>query len=118
MNVPFKRFSKKEKISDKTLVSAVHNASKGLIDADLGGNIIKQRIARAGQGKSGGYRSIIAFRQGHKAFFIHGFAKNEKDNIGKKEENTLKRYAKLLFSMDEKQLADALATGELTAVQQ
>ena len=116
MNSPFKRFARREKISNQTLVSTIENASKGLIDADLGGNIIKQRIARAGQGKSGGYRTIIAFKKGDKAFFIHGFAKNEKDNIDKKEEQALKKYAKILFSMNDKQLKEAVDKQELTEI--
>ena len=58
----FRRFARKEKISDKTLCEAIERAEQGLIDADLGDNIIKQRIARPNEGRSGGYRTIIAFQ--------------------------------------------------------
>ena len=77
----FERFCRKERISDKALIEAIDRAMRGLIDADLGGRLIKQRIARLGQGKRSGYRTIIAFRAGQRAVFLFGFAKNAKDNI-------------------------------------
>src|ERR1700683_1838925 len=58
---------------------------RGLIDADLGSGLLKQRVARAGEGRSGGYRTIIAYRAGDRAVFLYGFAKNERDNIGDDE---------------------------------
>ena len=64
------KFAKKHKISDSDLIEAVERAGKGVIDADLGGGVIKQRIARQGQGRSGGYRSLIFFRRGERAFFM------------------------------------------------
>jgi hypothetical protein len=74
------RFTKREAISDVSLVSAIENAKRGLIDADLGGGIIKQRVARPGQGKRGGFRMLIGFRS-DRAVFLFGFAKNERNNI-------------------------------------
>ena len=79
----FIRFTKREKISDAILAKAIADAEKGIISADLGGNIIKQRIARPGQGKSGGYRTIIIFKKGDKAFFVYGFSKSGRENIDK-----------------------------------
>jgi len=90
----FVRFARKERITDAKLTEAVRNAEKGLIDADYGGGVIKQRIARPGQGKSGGYRSIIIFRKGNMAFFVYGFAKNERDNIDESDERDFKDLAK------------------------
>ena len=55
----FERFARKEKIRNAVLLDAVARAEKGQLDADLGGGVIKQRVARPGQGKSGGYRTII-----------------------------------------------------------
>jgi hypothetical protein len=78
---PFVRFAGRERIADATLCEAVRRADRGLIDADLGGGVIKQRIARPGQGRSGGYRSIVLFRRGERAFFAYGFAKNDRANI-------------------------------------
>jgi hypothetical protein len=68
------RFARREKIRDAVLLEAAR-AEKGHLDADLGGGVIKQRIARPGQGKSRGYRTIILFKQGQRAVFIYGFAK-------------------------------------------
>ena len=89
---------------------------KGLIDADLGGGIYKQRIARSGQGKSGGYRSIIIFRTGDKAFFVYGFAKNDRDNISQVEKETLKELAKELLNYSEEILNMVIKEGGLIEV--
>jgi hypothetical protein len=67
-NMAFTRFAKKAGIGDAVLCQAVRDAARGLIAADLGGGVIKQRIGRAGQGKSGGFRTLIVFRAGSKAF--------------------------------------------------
>ncbi len=72
----FSRFAAKESIADAALGDAVRRAEAGLIDADLGGGVIKQRLARPGQGKSGGFRSIVLFKRGATAFFVYGFAKS------------------------------------------
>ena len=74
-NRPFARFARKSGLSDAGLLKAVRDAERGLVDADLGGGVIKQRIARPGGGKSGGFRTIVLFRSGARAFFVHGFAK-------------------------------------------
>jgi hypothetical protein len=76
----FARFSKQEGITDDALCEAIRQAEKALIDADLGGGVIKQRLARKGQGKSGGYRSIVLFRRGERAFFAYGFARKDQAN--------------------------------------
>ena len=78
--------------------------------------MIKQRIARPGQGKSGGFRTLIVFRLGIRAFFVHGFAKNEKDNIGKDELVALKKLASELLAHDDKVIARVVASGTLTEV--
>lgn len=72
-NAWFGRYARKEKISADALWDAVYRAEKGLIDADLGGGVIKQRIARPGEGKSKGYRSIVIFRKGELSFFVYAF---------------------------------------------
>ena len=74
----FQRFARKEGIADAVLREAVARAERGQIDADLGGGVIKQRIARPGQGKSKGYRTIVIFRRGAKAFFVYGFSKSQR----------------------------------------
>lgn len=80
-NKSFSRFAKKSGIKDASFCKAVIDAERGLLDADLGGGVIKQRVARSGGGKSGGFRTLILFRIRTLAFFVHGFAKNEQANI-------------------------------------
>ena len=87
----FRRFQRREGITDKALLEAVARAEKGLIDASLGGGLIKQRVARPGKGKSGGYRTIIAYREATRAVFLLGFAKSEQDNIEDDELADLKK---------------------------
>ncbi len=78
----FARFARQEGLPDDSLLEAIQRAERGLVDADLGGGLIKQRLARQGQGRSGGYRVIIAYRAKGRAIFLFGFAKNELENIG------------------------------------
>jgi hypothetical protein len=113
----FTRFADKAGISDAALCRAVRDAEQGLVAADLGGGVIKQRIARPGQGKSGGFRTLIVFRASKRAIFVHGFAKNEKDNIEKDELLALKRLAAELLAYDDKTLARVLASGVLVEVE-
>ncbi|MGF6226272.1 hypothetical protein QFZ27_000227 [Inquilinus ginsengisoli] len=86
-------------------MDAITRAEKGQIDAELGGGVLKQRIARSGQGKSGGYRSIILYRKGQRAFFVYGFAKNERANIDANEEEAFKKAAKHVLGLSDKLLA-------------
>ena len=78
----FARFARRQRISDNALCEAVGRAERGLIDADLGGGVIKQRVARPGEGRAGGFRVLIFFRVEDRAFFVFGFAKNDRGNIG------------------------------------
>jgi hypothetical protein len=87
-----------------------------LVDADLGGDVIKQRIPRQGGGKSGGFRTIILFRIGEQAFFVHGFAKNEQDNISDDELAAFRLLAAEMMSYNDKALDKAIANGTLTEV--
>jgi hypothetical protein len=84
------RFARREAIPDRSLCEAILRVGRGLIDADLGGGILKQRVARAGQGRSGGYRMLIAYRAGERAVFLYGFAKSERANITVDELATLR----------------------------
>ena len=115
-NKSFARFSRKARITDGVLCGAVDAASRGLIDADLGGGVIKQRIARPGEGKSGGFRTIILFRIRERAFFVHGFAKNERDNIRDDELAAFRMLAALMIAYDDDALAKAIENGTLTEV--
>src|ERR1700722_16413690 len=110
-NKSFTRFSRKARITDAVLCGAIDAASRGLIDADLGGGVIKQRIARQGEGKSGGFRTIILFRIRERAFFVHGFAKNERDNIRDDELAAFRMLAALMIAYDDDALAKAIENG-------
>lgn len=81
----FDRWARKVGLMDQALRAAADEIEKGLIDARLGGSLVKKRVARPGRGKRGGYRTILAHRQGVRLIFLHGFAKNETDNITKRE---------------------------------
>jgi hypothetical protein len=98
------------------LKDAIANAEKGIIDADLGWNVIKQRMARPGQGKSGGYRTIIVFRKGDRAFFVYGYAKSELDNIDQGETDAFKRAAKELLALSDEQIRALIENGALMEV--
>ncbi len=113
---PFSRFANSEGIADAVLCEAARRADQGLIDADLGGGVIKQRLAREGQGKSGGYRSIVLFRRESRAFFVYGFAKNERDNIKRDELTAFRKLAKTMLAFDEAALAAAIENETITEV--
>lgn len=99
---PFARFQRRERVTDEALCRAIVNANAGLVDADLGGGLIKQRVARSGGGKRGGFRTIIAYRRGSRAFFLLGFAKSALANIDDDELAALKlRGAGLLKASDD-----------------
>lgn len=110
------KFTSQNNIADTSLASAVERAMHGLIDADLGGRVIKQRVARPGQGKSGGFRLLIAFGS-HRAVFLYGFAKNERDNIPNAELTTLREIAGTFLSASNSQISQALKYGALIEVQ-
>ena len=112
----FVRFARKEGLHDRRLWAAIRRAEGGLVDADLGGHLIKQRVARAGGGRSGGYRTVIAFRAGHRSVFLYGFAKSARDNIDPRELADLKMLAKLFLGFSDEQIAAALAAAELKEV--
>ncbi|MHB8416216.1 MAG: type II toxin-antitoxin system RelE/ParE family toxin [Acidiferrobacteraceae bacterium] len=115
-NAWFARFARKQRIPDSALVEAVQRAEKGLIDADLGGGVIKQRVARPGQGKSGGYRTILLYRQTHRVFFVYGFAKSARDNIDDDEEAHFRRAAHHVLGISEEHLAEMIANGQFSEV--
>ncbi len=112
----FQRFARKEGIADEDLVEAVERAEKGQMGADLGAGVIKQRIARAGQGKSKGYRTIIFFRRGERALLVYGFAKSQVANVDGGETRRFKEAAKIVLTLTEEQLAVGLERGDFVEV--
>lgn len=116
-NAWFGRFARKEKISADALWDAVERAENGQVDADLGGGVIKQRIARPGESKSKGYRSIVLFRKGELSFFVYGFSKSDLGNIRKDEEAQFKKMAKHVLSLTDAQLSELVANGQIEEVE-
>jgi hypothetical protein len=115
-NAWFRKFARKQKIEDPVLCEAVARAEAGLIDADLGGGLIKQRVAREGAGKSGGYRTLVMFKAGTRAVFAFGFAKNDRGNIDAAEEAELKKAAKLTLGFSEEDMNKLVSLGQLIEV--
>ena len=108
----FGRFARKEAISDESLHEAVRLIEAGNCDADLGAGVFKQRIARPGEGRSGGYRVILCFKSEERAFFVYGFAKSSRPNIAQDETQEFKKLAKILFAMTDEQLELLLQHGD------
>lgn len=111
------RFVRRERISDASLREAIERAERGNIDADLGGGLIKQRVARPGKGRSGGFRMMVAYRAEDRAFFLFGFAKNERDNINPQELEALRKIATLWLTADASQIGAGLEDGLLIEVE-
>ena len=84
----------------------------------MGGGLIKQRIPRMGEGRSGGFRTIVAYRKKDRAIFLYGFAKNERDNIDDDDMNDLKRTAGIFLAFDRHAFAAAIAAGEIREIEQ
>jgi hypothetical protein len=112
----FARFARKEDLGDKALADAIADIERGLVDADLGGCLIKQRVARVGSGKRGGFRTLIAYRVGKMAVFLFGFAKNDRANISSEDERDLKDYGAMLLSLKDKDIELMTENGELREV--
>lgn len=112
----FRRFARKQRIGDKALCEAIVRADAGQIDAVLGAGLIKQRVARAGGGKSDGYRTLVAFRRQARAVFVFGFAKSDQDNIGEDDERELKKLAKLVLGFTDEEMDRLVATGKFDEV--
>jgi hypothetical protein len=110
------RFTRQNGIPDSSLVSAVERAQRGLMDADLGGRIIKQRVARPGEGKRGGFRLIVGFGS-HRSVFLFGFAKNERENISDAELVTLRQIAGSFLDASDEKIERTLEDGTLIEVQ-
>jgi hypothetical protein len=104
----FERFARKEGIDDSALCEAVRRAEAGKIDCDYGGGVIKQRVARPHEGKSGGYRTIILYRKSEKAFFVYGFAKSKTEDLNDEEVRVYKKAAKITFERTDDDLAKLL----------
>lgn len=113
----FHKWANKEGLTDESLRKADKKMEEALIDADLGGHVYKKRVAIEGHGKSGGLRTILAFKVGNNSFFMYGFAKNKRANISVKEIKALKIMAKGLLGYSTLQLNKAIKAGSLIEVE-
>ncbi len=113
----FCKWADKEGLEDASLLAAVAEINNGLVDADLGGHIIKKRIAIGSKGKRGGVRTLLAYKVVDKAFFIYGFAKNVRANISSNELKALRCLAQELLVYSDKQLMIAINANVLIEVQ-
>ncbi|MBB5278795.1 hypothetical protein HNR26_004909 [Rhizobium rosettiformans] len=112
----FQKFARKEEISDTMLCEAVARAERGQIDADLGSGLIKQRLARPGAGKSGGFRTLVFFRTQQRAVFAFGFSKSDMANLDDADEAYLKKAAKLVLGFTDEQMDAEIAAGRMLEV--
>ncbi|MBZ0106347.1 MAG: type II toxin-antitoxin system RelE/ParE family toxin [Sulfuricella denitrificans] len=112
----FTRWMRKADVTDDALCQAVAEMTQGLFDADLGGGVLKKRVALPGQGKRGGARTIVATKLADRWFFMYGFSRNERANIDKDELKVLQEMAKELLAFDDRQIAVALSAGEMVEV--
>ena len=111
------RFARRERIKDASLREAIDRAERGIVDADLGGGLIKQRVARERQGRSTGYRLLAAYRAQGRAVFLYGFAKDEQENIGPDELASLHEIAAAWLDADADRMAKAIEAKELQEVE-
>ncbi|MCL2874836.1 MAG: type II toxin-antitoxin system RelE/ParE family toxin [Betaproteobacteria bacterium] len=111
------RFARRERIADASFRDAIERAERGTIDADLGGGLIKQRLARPGQGRSGGYRMVIAYRAAGRAVFLYGFAKSTLDNIEDDDLQDLRAIGAAWLAASDENITQALDAGDLKEIE-
>ena len=112
----FSRWARKQGVDDAALLTAVAEMAAGLVDADLGGHVVKKRIPLQGRGKRGGARCIIAYRTDHHTFFMYGFAKSERDNIDAEELEAFRILAAALQRYDAASIVRAIEADVLSEV--
>ena len=112
----FARYARRMRISNAILLEAANRARRGLIDADLGGGLIKQRLPRPGQGRSGGFRSLMAYRDGERIVFLHVFAKSDLDNVDPDLQAFWRQAAGGLLTMNDAALQLALELGDMLEI--
>jgi len=112
----FSRWMRKTELTDKALCTAVAEMAQGLMDADLGGGVVKKRVGLAGRGKRGGARTLVATNKGNRWFFVYGFEKNDRANIADDELEALQDIAEQLLARTDRQLDEAVEDGSLQEI--
>jgi hypothetical protein len=115
-NKPFSKWQKKEMVTDRVLKWAVSEIEAGLFEAKFSGVLYKKRVPVLGRGKRAGARTLVAYKEGNHTFFLHGFLKNEKENISTEEQEALVRLAKFYMTLAEKDLDKMIKDGVLQEI--
>lgn len=110
------RWMRKTELKDNALCAAVSEMLQGLIDADLGGGVVKKRVGLAGRGKRGGARTLVVTNRGNRWFFVYGFERNDRANIADDELEALKGIAAELLLITDQQINEAVADGALQEI--
>ncbi|MDD2469146.1 MAG: type II toxin-antitoxin system RelE/ParE family toxin [Desulfobulbus sp.] len=116
MTKEFAKWADKHGLTITDLADALKEVAGGSFEADLGGHVLKKRVPFPGQGKRGSGRTIICFKKDDRAIFVHGFAKNEKANMSKKELIAFRRVAEILLNLSPNQIARSISTGTFIEV--
>ena len=117
MTKQFSKWASNQNIVENGLSEALSEIQSGQFEANLGGHLYKKRIRFEGQGKSGSGRTIICYKKGDRAIFIHGFSKNEKSNLSKKELTAFKAFSKILLDLSDKEIYIAVENGNFIEVE-
>lgn len=112
----FHQWAKSEGLTDKALKKAIEEMENGLFEANLGSGLYKKRVALPGKGKSGGYRTLVAFKKEKNAFFVYGFAKGVRANIDEREEKLYRQIARDFLIMDEEEIQTMIEKSKLYEV--
>jgi hypothetical protein len=112
----FHRWATRERLSDPDLSRAANEIESGLVDAGLGGPLVKKRVGGAGRGKRGGYRVVVAYRRGDRMVFLHGFDKRDKDNISSRELDALRKLGDYYMTLSGAELSAAARDGKIIEV--
>ena len=112
----FAKLQRGEALPDAALCNAAQEMERGLLGDDLGGLLFKKRVARPGAGKRGGYRTLLAYGAGDRYVFLHGFAKNARENISGEEKRALQFAGRVFLGLSGSDFANALRSGVLLEV--
>jgi hypothetical protein len=112
----FDKWAKNEMLSNQVLLEIIQEIELGFVGVSLGSNVYKKRASLPGRGKSGGARTLIAYKTSERAFFIFGFPKNEKGNLSPKEKMMTKKFATELLNYSNEQIVKLIKDGKLIEV--
>ena len=112
----FNKWAKKSSLPDKNLLKTIENITNNLGVVNLGSGLLKIRTPKTGQGKSGGFRTILVYKENDIAIFIYGFAKTEKDNLNNDELKYFKKLAKDLLNIDKEKITELEKQGSFVKI--